>query len=176
VATKTVSISARIPEEDAEFISGLQIPGASTPSDKLRALLVEARRRHQGQQDYRGSMMLMRDLMVPAITRTREQQMEHRLHSELLIRVMEWLPEVTAFIIAGAGSMEASGDRQALEALEQGTADRVFRLIESVLQMGVTEGCPCYDRSLIAERIGPVLDLTQAILAVRKARIEESRG
>ena len=119
---------------------------------------------------------MMQDLLAPALTRTREREMEHRLHSELLIRMIEWLPDAAAFIIVGAGAMEASGDREALELLEQGTADRVFRLVESVLRMGVTEGCPCYDRNLFADRIEPVLDLTRAILAARKARTEESRG
>ena len=54
--SKTVSISARISHEDAEFLSSLTIEGATTPSDKLRALLADARQRHAGLQDYSSNL------------------------------------------------------------------------------------------------------------------------
>jgi hypothetical protein len=50
-----------------------------------------------------------------------------------------------------------------LHLLEQGLADRVFGLIESVLQMGITKRCPCYDTDTISQRVEPILELAQVI-------------
>jgi hypothetical protein len=35
--------------------------------------------------------------------------------------------------------------------------------MESVLQMGITQRCPCYDADAIAQRVDPNLELTQVI-------------
>lgn len=175
MAAKTVTISARIPMEDAEFISQLQVNGATTPSDKLRAIIDEARRRQLGKQDYRGCMTMMQELIAPVSTQTREQEHIRHVHSELVTRVLDWLPDTMAFIVAAANSKDIEPDADVLEELEDGIADRVFRLMESVLQMGITQRCPCYNRQAIQERVGPILDLTRVIGMVRQ-QVEEKRG
>ena len=38
------TLSARIPTEDMEWLAGLDIQGAVSPSDKLRALIAQMRR------------------------------------------------------------------------------------------------------------------------------------
>ena len=163
MAAKTVTISARIPREDAEFISQLQVNGATTPSDKLRSIIDEARRRQLGKQDYRGCITMMQDLISPVSTQTREQEHTRHVHSELVTRTLDWLPDTMAFIVAAVNSEENEPGVDVLKALEDGIADRVFRLMESVLQMGVTQRCPCYNRQAIQERVGPILDLTRVI-------------
>ena len=44
-AVRSVPLSVRVAPEDADFISRVEIAGAETPSEKVRALLAEARRR-----------------------------------------------------------------------------------------------------------------------------------
>ena len=63
--SRSVPFSARISTEDAAFIAGLEIDGAHTPSDKLRALLAEARKRRQGSGDYESSLQLAMDWLQP---------------------------------------------------------------------------------------------------------------
>ena len=96
---KTVTLSARIPQEDAVFISQLKINGAKTPSDKLRAILGEARRRHESLHDYRGCMEMVQGLITPVSAQTRALELNERIHSELVSRVFEWLPDMMAFIM-----------------------------------------------------------------------------
>ena len=43
----------------------------------------------------------------------------------------------------------------------------MFVLMQSVLQMGVTRHAPCYDASVVDERLDPVLDLANVITATR---------
>lgn len=175
MAAKTVTISARIPSDDAEFISQLEISGATTPSDKLRAIIHETRQRQLVNQDYRGCITMMRDLISPVSTQTREQEHALHIHSELVTRVFDWLPDVMAYIVASAENENTQPDQDKLKELEDGVADRVFRLMESVLQMGVTQRCPCYNRQAIQDRVGPVLDLTR-VIGMAHQQEEEKKG
>ena len=65
--SKTVPISARISHEDAEFISQLKINEATTPSDKLRAIISDAKRQRLRTQDYRGCFQMIQELLMPVI-------------------------------------------------------------------------------------------------------------
>lgn len=161
--SKTVPISARISHEDAEFISQLKINGATTPSDKLRAIIFDARRQRLRTKDYRGSFQMIQELLMPVIEIIRQAELESLEHSELITRSVEWLPDTLAFIVSSAPQSLDDKSVEKLHSLEKGLADRVFRLMESVLQMGITQKCPCYDADTISQRVGPILELAQVI-------------
>ena len=161
--SKTVPISARISHEDAEFISQLKINGATTPSDKLRAIIFDARRQRLRTKDYRGSFQMIQELLMPVIEIIRQAELESLEHSELITRSVEWLPDTLAFIVSSAPQSLDDKSAEKLHSLEKGLADRVFRLMESVLQMGITQKCPCYDADTISQRVGPILELAQVI-------------
>jgi hypothetical protein len=163
MASKTVSISARLSHEDAEYLSQLKINGATTPSDKLRAIIAEARQKSAQQHDYLGCLSIVQDLISPAADTVKDAENQLQLHSELVTRVMEWLPDVFAYIISASVPEEGECSPERLLQIEAALCNRIFRLIESVLQMGVTKRCPCYNDKLVAESIGPVLDLAQVI-------------
>ncbi|MDX1407166.1 MAG: hypothetical protein R3330_03505 [Saprospiraceae bacterium] len=173
MSAKMVQIGARIPQEDAEFISQLKVNGATTPSDKVRAIIAEARRRQQGAQDYQAGLNMMNELLGPVITHVRQLELKQQVHSELVSRTLEWLPEVLAFAVSSTSGLQDDKDVNALGHFEQSLADRVFRLMESILQMGVTQRCPCYDRRTILDRIDPILDLTRVINQTRNTATEE---
>lgn len=163
MATKTVTISARIPREDAEFISQLDVSGATTPSDKIRTIITETRLRHVGTQDYSGCLAAVSGLVSPVVMLVHEQEHIERMHSELVARTLEWLPDMMAFVMASLNSEDHASGADRLQALEEGVADRVFRLMESILPMGITRRGPCYNEQAIQERLNPILDLTRVI-------------
>lgn len=171
--SKMVQIGARIPQEDAEFISQLNISGATTPSDKVRAIIADARRRKQGAQDYQAGLNMMNELLGPVITQVRQLELKQQVHSELVSRTLEWLPEILAFAVSNSSKLQEDNGTRALGRFEQSLADRVFRLMESILQMGVTQRCPCYDRRTILDRIDPILDLTRVINQTQITATEE---
>ena len=169
---KTIPISARVSHEDAEFISQLQINGATTPSDKLRAIIAEARRQRSRSKDYRGCFQMIQELLMPVIETIRQVELDNHEHSELITRSIEWLPDALAYIVSSAPQTSDDNSAEKIHRLEQGLADRVFGLIESVLQMGVTKRCPCYDTDTIAQRVEPILELAQVIqsTSIRKEK------
>ena len=165
MASKSITISARIAHEDAEFLSQLNVDGAATPSDKLRALITEARKRKEMPQDYAGSLQMIQEIIGPIATQVRQVELEEKMHSELLTRTFEWLPEMVAYLVASAPGGETDQIPEQLKAYERGLADRLFRLVGSILQLGVTPHCACYTQDAVSRRIAPVLDLAQVILS-----------
>jgi hypothetical protein len=160
-----VTISARISQEDAAFISQLTIDDAKTPSDKLRAIIADAKLRSNRKQDYASSLQHIQELVQPLLRRIRKAEVENRIHSELIIRLTEWLPDTLAFLLSSISAQDDQDITEALFHLEQGAAERLIRLMESVLQLAITEQCACYNPEIMRTKIGPVLELSQIILA-----------
>ena len=71
-----------------------------------------------------------------------------------------------AFLIASNGA-ETELDQQQLFEIESALADRVFVLIQSVLQLAITSRAPLYDIDIVKDRIDPVLELADVITRMR---------
>ncbi len=165
---KTVPVSVRLPEDDAHFLARLTLEGAETASEKLRALISDARRRQHGTEEYPAALKLAQESMAPTLRIIRNSERGHGMHSELISRLGEWLPDCMAYLVASNGAATDLDDEE-LKDIERGLAERVFVLIQSILQMGVTRRSPCYDPSVIDERLDPVMDLAGVIARTRSS-------
>lgn len=165
-----IQIGVRVPQEDAEFIANLKIEGATTPSDKVRAIIAEAHRRERGINNYQTSLATMQEMLAPMLSEVRRLELERQSHSELVLRVFDWLPELMAFVVSNRGALVSAADADILLQLERGLADRVFRLFESVMQLAVTRRSPCYQPEIVAEHLGPIMDLVRVINETRTLR------
>ena len=165
VSNKTVPLSVRISEADADFLNGLKFPGATTHSEKLRALIAEARQRRSGGHSYGDVLATLQEIEAPAERRLRDAEGRTRQHSELLAQAASWLPDTMAFLMGNLPEDDEDDDDAAerLRLLEDGMADRVFVFIERVLRMAVTRRNPCYDKSAISHRMEPVVELCDVI-------------
>ena len=155
-----IPLSVRISQDDAAFLAGLAVTGATSPSDKLRALIRDARLRHEGCHGYGECFAIQQQSWAPFIQRLREAEMAAGIHSELLIQLTHWLADIKAFLMA---SETESDSEAALRSMESAAADRVFTLFELILRMAVTKSNPCYDPSAINKRLGPILELSNLI-------------
>ena len=162
--SKLVTISARISPEDAEFISRLHVADARTPSDKLRAIIADARQRAGRDRDYAGTLQTIQDLLQPLMQKIRHAEVENQIHSEVLIRLADWIPDALAFLVSSISQPDDQPTEEQLHHLESGTAERLMRLVESVLQLAITERCACYDPEIMRTRIGGVLELSRIIM------------
>ncbi|HYD41905.1 MAG TPA: hypothetical protein VEB43_13840 [Anaeromyxobacter sp.] len=179
MASKNIQLSTRITEEDAAFLARLQVEDAHTPSDKVRALIAEARRRHEARRDYRSALERAHELLGSVLADLRTAEHAAGLHSELVRAVADWLPDTIAFLLsetAPAGGGRGKDPGEALRATERGLADRTFRLVEAVLRLGVTEAAPCYDPAAISARVDPVLALLDVLRTARNARRPATAG
>lgn len=170
---KTVALSVRVSSDDAEFLARLPIEGANTPSEKLRAVLREERRRREGFREYKNALSLTREMLAPTVERTQEAENEIGLRSDLIHMGVGWLPDVFATALTGLPPEGSRDDDADLAAFESRLADRIFGLIESTLRLGVTKQVRGCDPDIVASRMPPLLELVDV---VRATHARESEG
>ena len=166
MSSKSIPISVRVSDDDAAFLAELDVPGAATPSEKLRALITRARNEAEEGRSYEASLTRIRDLLEPTSQLLRQRELSSRQRSELIADTLYWLPDLVAYLMAGPEPAARKGG-DALLAFEAGLADRIFRFIEAVLRLAVTEKAPCYDPAVVSNGVRGALELTQVILTRR---------
>lgn len=159
--SRTVPFSARITAEDIEFIAELDIEGAQTPSDKLRAILADARRRRDASTDFNARLQLAQESLAPVRLTLINAEREQRLHSEIAVRTLDGLPELLAFLGATIDNAEPLSAQQ-LKEIERGITERIVRMTNAIIQTAMT-GSECYDRTGVLNRIQALVELTDLL-------------
>jgi hypothetical protein len=160
------TVSARISGEDLEWLATFDIQGATTPSDKIRALVGQIRRQHQGSMDYAASLQWMRDLVAPFVTAVGAFEHRQSKHSDVLRLVSDWVPQVMAMLVA-EGALGRDPQRKALE-IEEKLVTKLFQLLMAVLRLGVTPAADCYDPKVLERHLPQLIELTGVIAASRR--------
>lgn len=101
---KTLPFSARLTQDDVEYINQLQIEGAHTASDKLRYLLADLRQQQASHRDFAANLKQWQQRLAPMIAQL--LQLQHRLAQtnpilhiwlqtqvELLASVQTWVAQ-----------------------------------------------------------------------------------
>lgn len=172
MSQKSIPLSVRVTAEDADFLARLDVPGATTPSDKLRHLLSEARERHARGGGYDDNLAVAAEMLGDARQRWRSIETQERLRSDLVRMMAEWLPETAAFFASGVTEGRSPAD--GLVAFEAGLAYRAVALTEGLLRLAVTGKEPCYDPQAVRSRIEQVIELAE-IVGRRKPPAGRSR-
>ncbi len=159
------TVSIRLPEDDLAWLSNLQLPGASSPSDKLRALLADARRRVEGANDYISCLALLREQMRPLLDATQTLEYANAIHSEIVPMLAMQTPELMATLIAGVPT--GSDAVEEARALEARLASRAMRMLLSVLRLAVTNRTPAYDPAALDPFVPEILELAGMIRMAR---------
>ena len=175
MSTQTrIPISVRITQEDADFIAALEIEGANTPSEKIRALLAQARLEHEQEIGFETSLQQAQAMISPAKRDVAKWEKNHAEHSALIARSFEILPDLMAFLATEGPDEDTS--LNALRRYEAGIAARVMHLIESILQLTVTGSSPCYDDLVLMKQLDTTLALAKIVLQQKQATSEKEAG
>ena len=162
------TLSARIPSEDIEWLASLEIQGAVSPSDKLRALIAQMRRQYEGTLDYERSLSWLRDLVAPFVIGIRTLEHNNRMHSEVLTLATESLPQIMATLLSER-SLAKDARKRAIE-VEEIVVQRCFQLLASIMRLAVTREAACYNPGVIDKHVSSVLEIAAIVTQVRKMR------
>lgn len=165
--SKTVPLSVRISESDAAFIARISLPGAVTPSDKIRALIAEARLRHEALDSPREGGAFVRALLQPQRERVRALEEQLGMHSEAVAKLVEWLPEFLALFL-GASLSKQEDAALSLRALERVLVSKLLATVEALLRLAVTSQEPCYDPQVVSSQLEVLIELLEVIKRCRK--------
>lgn len=173
MARNSVPISVRIPADEADFLASLNLEGALSLSEKLRAVIAEARSRRDGAHNYLNALKSSQESLAPTLRTIRNSENAHDLHSELVGRLAEWLPDCFALMVSAAGDDETLSPEQ-LTDIERRLADRSLTLMQSILQIALTPKAPCYDPDVFADRIDAVLGLAELVAQTNRVNRGDS--
>ncbi len=155
-------LSARIPSDLYLWLAQLQVDGAATNSDKLRVLLGQVKRQHDGAFDYVTAHAWARDLLSrvrDALVRT---EGETGRHSEVLNLLLDHLSTVLALAVSQAPK---SADEAAR--LEDALVRRSFALCESLLRQATTPDAAAYDPAVVRRHMNGTLEISRTLVALK---------
>ncbi|WP_109078327.1 hypothetical protein [Aggregatibacter kilianii] len=158
-AVNRIPISVRITQDDADFIANLQIDGANTPSEKIRELLKQARQSYTQSQDYGTALGRAEQFLQNAKRDLLHAEKELGVHSHILARLFELLPDLTATL---ATDFPSEVDLEGLKKYEREVMWRIVRLMDSVLQLAITGKGAAFDDGVL-EELENTLNLAQII-------------
>jgi hypothetical protein len=160
------TVSARIPMEDLQWLATLEVQGASTPSDKLRALVAQLRRQHEGALEYGASLQWMQDLVAPFVTALGAFEHRQGKHSEVVRLISDWVPQLMALLVS-ENSLGREPLRRAQE-IEEKLVARATQLLLGILRLGITPGVDCYDPQALGKFLPQIIELSAVIDSTRK--------
>ena len=161
MATQTITmepLSARIPSDLYLWLAQLQVEGATTNSDKLRVLLGQLKRQHDGAFDYVAAHAWARELthrLREALVRIEGQEGRH---SEVLGSLVEQVTTLMALVISAA---PASADDAAR--LEDALVRRAALLGESLLRQATTASAHAFNPEVVKRHLGTTVELASAL-------------
>jgi hypothetical protein len=151
-------LSARIPSDLYLWLAQLRIDGATTNSDKLRVLLGQLKRQHEGAYDYVAAHAWARELtgrLREALVRIEGAS---GMHSDVLSILLEHNITTLALLVSQVPANEADAAR-----LEDNLAKRSFALFEALLRQAVTGKAAAFDPAVVRRHLGNVLELANAL-------------
>jgi hypothetical protein len=169
---KTTLLSVRVTDDDAAFLAGLELKDAKTPSEKLRALLLEARRREDNHGDFVASRAYLRELFEKSFEKRYAGEFKTEIKSEVLDKIYERGISLAATLYAGPTGF---GDARIWMREHEGRLlDEAFALIREVLHLGLLSETQAHDPQAVQKRLAPILELADLVRLSRERR--EARG
>ena len=163
-STSMEPLSARIPSDLYLWLAQLQVEGAATNSDKLRVLLGQLKRQHDGAFDYVAALAWCRDLVARLRDSLARLENSQGKHSEVLQQVLEHSCHSMALLISAQPA-----DASAAAQLEDALLRRSFALTEALLRQATTAEAHAFDPQVVNKHLPTTLDLAQAILVLKGA-------
>lgn len=157
-------LSARIPSELYLWLAQLQVEGATTNSDKLRVLLAQLKRQHEGSLDFVAAHAWARDLTARLRDSLVRIERQGGRHSEVLGAVLDHATTALALLMSAAPA-----DEKAAEQLEDALVRRAFALCESLLRQAVTENAAAYDAQVVRRHMPVTIELASTIQSLKGA-------
>lgn len=155
-------LSARIPSELYLWLAQLQVEGANTNSDKLRVLLSQLKRQHDGAFDLIAAQSWCRDLLARLRDALTSLESRHSCHSEVLLLSMEHATQAMALLL----SASPQSPEQAAQ-LEDQLVRRSLALNEALLRQAITPSAAAFDTQVVRRHIVTTLQLAQAIQTLK---------
>ena len=155
-------LSARIPSDLYLWLAQLQVEGATTNSDKLRVLLGQLKRQHDGAFDFVAAHGWSRDLIGRLRDALVRIEGTSGRHSEVLNAVLDHLASTLALAIS-----QTPVDAAQAAQLEDAMVRRAFALAEALLRQGLTDEAAAYDPGVVKRHMPATIQLASTLQSLK---------
>ncbi|WP_409941501.1 hypothetical protein [Acidovorax sp.] len=157
-STTMEPLSARIPSDLYLWLAQLQVDGATTNSDKLRVLLGQLKRHHDGALDYVTAHAWARDITARQRDSLVRLEGQTGRHSEVLNAMLDHITTCLAIIVSNAPASEQDATK-----LEDLLVRRGFTLSEMLLRQAATTRASAYDPAVVQRHAAATLELAHTL-------------
>lgn len=157
-ATTMEPLSARIPGDLYLWLAQLQVEGATTNSDKLRVLLGQLKRQHDGAFDYVAAHAWARDLTGRLRDTLVRIEGRGAGHSHVMSAMVDHTTAALAHMVS-----QAPVDESEAAKLEDVLVRRTFALCETLLRQATTKSAASYDPTVVRRHMAGTLALAATI-------------
>jgi hypothetical protein len=152
------TVSGRIPDDLYQWFASLQVEGAVTSSDKLRELLAQMKRQHDGSLDLVSAQSWFRDVLTPFRTALGTLERDEGLQSEVVNVIVEHVATLVAVLLSAHPT-----DKKEATAVEDTLVRRVFGLTESMLRQAVTPRAAGFDPGVVRRYSKQAVELAKLV-------------
>ena len=160
MGAKSVPLSVRLPQQDAEYIASLKAGDAVTMSEKVRHLVGEARRLADEGKSFEGVIKNTADVLAPLGTALDGLENDSGETSQFLRALLEWLPG----LLATLESVDFANKTPIVEQLsnmEDDAAKRTQRFLDQLARLAVTTEAPCLNKQIMRRTLQPLTELIE---------------
>jgi hypothetical protein len=151
-------LSGRIPADLYAWFAALEVDGAVTSSDKLRVLLAQLRRQHEGSMDFVSALSWFRDLGARLRHDLAAVERDGSAHSEVVTSLVEHTAAMAATVL----SAHPQNKREA-QAVEDQLVRRAAALAETLLRQGVTPNAAAFDPKVVRRHCQNLATMAQLL-------------
>lgn len=153
-ASSMEPVSARLPSDIYLWLASLEIDGAPTNSDKIRVLLSQLKRQHDGALDLATAHNWVRELTSRVRDRAVIAEQESGRHSDVLASILDHLTALLAVAISSSATSSAD-----FAQLEDTLVRRSLSMTESLLRQAATTEASAFDPAVVRRHIPATLEL-----------------
>lgn len=152
------TISGRVPDDLYRWFAHLKIDGAVTNSDKLRVLLAQLKRQHEGSLDLVSAQAWFRDVTAPLRHCLSTVERDEGSHSEVVSTLVEHLSALAATLVSAHPRSRAEA-----AALEEFLVRRAFGLTEALLRQAVTPQAAAFEPGVVRKHCDQSITLAKLV-------------
>lgn len=152
------TISGRVPDELYRWFAHLKVEGAVTNSDKLRVLLAQLKRQHEGTLDLASAQAWARDITAPLRQALSTIERDDGSHSEVVSILVEHLGALAAILV----SVQPRNRAEAIS-LEEMLVRRAFGLTEALLRQAVTPQAAAFEPGVVRKHCDQCITLAKLV-------------
>jgi len=147
-------LSARIPSDLYLWLAELKVDGATTNSDKLRVLLQQLKRQHDGSFDFVAAHAWAREMTHPLREALVRIEGTEGRHSEVLAQLLDHITSLMALVLSAAPANAVAGEK-----LEDALVRRTALMAETLLRQRV--GAQVLDAGVLERHLATTLALAR---------------